>query len=280
MQTSNATYELLDFGRGRKLERFDDIILDRPEVLAVGAQNQPRELWNKAVAVYQEKPKDAGVWKKKGAVEETWNCNFALRETAFKLQLSLGKFKHLGVFPEQEKHWDYLFGNLSKGKKLLNLFGYTGASSIVGAMAGAEVFHVDSSRSILKVARENAALNDITNIHWVQEDALKFALREVRRQNQYDLIVMDPPVFGRGRKGEIWKLEEGLEPLLKAASDLLVKNGTLILNTYSPKLGLNEMIQVCEKYELHCIDSGWLSVSTNRNDALKLSKYVLASSST
>ncbi|HKL02546.1 MAG TPA: class I SAM-dependent methyltransferase, partial [Cryomorphaceae bacterium] len=202
MQTSNDGYTLLDFGCGRKLEQFDNVIVDRPEILALGNKTMPQNLWNKAVAVYLEKPKEVGVWNKKGDIKDSWICDFPLGEKTFKLQLSLGKFKHLGVFPEQLKHWNYLFENLSKGKKLLNLFGYTGAASLAGALAGAEVFHVDSSKSILKVARENAKLNKIANIHWVQEDALKFALREGRRQNRYDIIVMDPPIFGRGRKGE------------------------------------------------------------------------------
>ncbi len=279
MQTPNRSYELLDFGSGRKLERFGDVILDRPEILAEKDQKTRETLWNQSTAIYLEKQKSVGVWKEKNRVSEFWTCEFPLHDGVFKLQLSLGKFKHVGVFPEQQQHWNYLFEKVSKGTRILNLFGYTGAASVVAAKAGAEVYHVDSSRSILKVARENADLNGIDNIRWIEEDAMKFAMREGRRKNRYDFIIMDPPIFGRGKKGEIWKLEEGLEPLVKMASQLLHEDGTLILNTYSPKLGLDEMRQICQKFKLQCIDSGWLSVSTGEGDTLNLSKYVLACSS-
>jgi 23S rRNA (cytosine1962-C5)-methyltransferase len=164
--------------------------------------------------------------------------------------------------------------NVKKGDRVLNLFGYTGAASICAAKAGGDVFHVDSSKSIVKRAGENAQINEVGSIHWVVEDALAFAKKEEKREKKYRFVIMDPPIYGRGKKGEHWKLEDQLPLLMRTAKNILTKDGFLILNTYSPKINLERMSELARDHHLTVLRKGWLSVQSEKRK-LALSRYLL-----
>jgi 23S rRNA (cytosine1962-C5)-methyltransferase len=232
-------YELIDAGGGKKLERWGKIITIRPEVQAYFKSEKSFKEWDQlAHWEFVSKGGQSGTWKAlKKNVPRKWSITFE----GLTFQLELTKFKHLGLFPEQRIHWDYLNDQLYAGDKFLNLFAYTGAASCVARYKGAETLHVDSVKQLISWARENMESSRLLNIKWVLEDALKFALREQKRSNSYKGIVMDPPAWGLGAKGEKWKLEEKIDELLATTAELLEPNGFLIMNTYSPTLD-NDMI--------------------------------------
>ena len=274
---NSLDYELIDFGNGRKLERFGNYILNRPEILANKPKKLSNTIWeNMAHGFYMDSQKQTGKWINSSDLPDQWLCNYTSQNKKWVLELTPGKFKHVGVFPEQEKHWKFLEKHVKPGHRILNLFGYTGASSLASAKAGGDVFHVDSSKSVIKWAAKNAGLSNISSIHWVCDDALKFSERELKRGSLYDFIIMDPPVFGQGKKGVRWKLEDLLPHLIKTTSGLLNKGGVLILNTYSPVVSLEEMEDLMVKNSLICTKKGWLNVSTKDGHKLNLSKYTIA----
>lgn len=277
MAKNASDYELLDFGDGRKLERFGKMILDRPEILAKGKPDLPRSQWNSlSNGRYVAQGQKSGKWIDNKGLSEVWKYSFPAENDTIEAELKPGKYKHVGIFPEQEKHWKFIRQHVKPGTRMLNLFGYTGMASLVAAKAGADVFHNDSSRSIIRQAARNAQLSGIDTIHWVCEDALKFAQREAKRQNHYDFIIMDPPVFGRGKRGEKWRLEDLLPKLVKTTAEILNPGGYLILNTYSPKIALDTMRRLMSLYHLDCVESGMLSVRTANGRKLELSKFTLA----
>ncbi len=273
----NLDYQLLDFGEGRKLERFGDVVTDRPEVLALGRRTLSAQDWRQtADVVYKELGDKTGTWHWRTAARANWEIQFGHKRAGWKAILKPGKFKHVGIFPEQERHWNWLASKIKPKMRVLNLFAYTGAASLTAAVAGGDVYHVDSARSAIKTAADNARFNDILSIHWVVEDALVFVKREVRRERRYDLIIMDPPVFGKGKRGENRRLDDHLYGLVSEAGKLLSAKGTLLLNTYSPRTGLDEMVNTCEKHGLNHKDSGTLSVYDPGGRELTLSRFVRA----
>jgi 23S rRNA (cytosine1962-C5)-methyltransferase len=228
-----SDYELLDSGDNMKLERFCEIIIARPETPAIWKKRRP-ELWENIHAEFGLVDKK-GSWNLKKSVPKFWpvswkNAKFLARLTGF---------KHTGIFSEQVPNWEWLAEKISKLEKpnVLNLFGYTGIASVVVAQAGAFVTHVDASKQSLDWANENARLSGIgeNRIRWVLDDALAFVKREVRRGAKYDGIILDPPAFGRGAKGEVWKIEEDLPELLALLKKLLSeKSGSFfLLNGYA-----------------------------------------------
>jgi len=179
---------------------------------------------------------------------DSWNVNYQYNELSLTLRLALTTFGHVGVFPEQGENWNFIFETVSgwknKGGRVLNLFAYTGAASVVARTAGADVTHVDASRPGLNWANQNMQLNQLENIRWVYEDALKFVKREAKRGNRYNGIIMDPPPYGRGPEGEKWTLQEKLDELVSLSHQLLEeKNNFFILSMYavglSATIGLN-----------------------------------------
>ena len=228
-----ADYELLDSGNNKKLERFGNYILARPETQAIWEIKKP-ESWESAQAEFQSK-EGKGSWKNKDVPEKwemSWNdIHFTVRLTSF---------KHTGIFPEQVVNWEWIAEKMKKmealrqaqggeaqgGSRVLNLFGYTGIASIVAAKAGAHVTHVDASKQSNAWAKENAELSGTPteSIRFLLDDALKFVEREVRRGATYDGIILDPPAFGRGAKGEIWHIEDDLPQLLNLLKHCLQKN--------------------------------------------------------
>lgn len=239
-------YELLDAGGGKKLERFGSIVTIRPELQAYFRSGLPFAEWEKrAHWEFVETSTTKGSWRnlKPGAAKQ-WPLRFG----ELTIQLELTKFKHVGIFPEQESNWRFIADRLGTGQRFLNLFAYTGVASLVAAHAGAEVLHVDSVRHLVTMANENMVSSHLSGIKWVVEDALRFAQREARRGNRYDGIVMDPPAFGLGAKGEKWILEDKLPALLEAAAGLLRPGGFLVVNTYSPKLTATDLQRIASDH--------------------------------
>lgn len=276
MTGSLLDYELLDFGNGRKLERFGNIVVDRPEVLAEENRKLSKEIWKKAVGRFTPDVKLKGTWQFAKPLDSTWGFAYENGATVWEAILKFGEFKHVGVFPEQQAHWDFISNNIVPGDRFLNLFGYTGCASLTAAKAGADVFHVDSSKSVVNWASKNATNSGIDNIHWVCEDALRFATKEAKRNKKYKCIILDPPVYGRGKKGEHWRIEDLLPTLIETVSSITEDDGFVILNTYSPKVSLSIMENICNKSHLRCIKKGWLNVSTKDNRKLELSRYIIA----
>lgn len=224
-------YQLLDCGGRRKLERFGETTLIRSEPKAWWVEDATQP-WRQAAA---ESNDVAGSWRQQGKFARSWRMRY--RELVLEARITDGS-KHVGMFPEQEPHWRWLDDRLRtmQRPRVLNLFGYTGIASLVAAAAGAEVTHVDASKPSLAWARHNQELSAMTDapIRWLLDDAFKFVARELRRERQYEVILLDPPSFGRGPKGEIWKVEQQVAPLLDNLSRLInPKRGIVVLTMYN-----------------------------------------------
>lgn len=242
-------YQLIDSGDFEKLERFGEYILIRPEPQAIWKRQLDDAYWrSQAHAHFTREQKDKfrfsddvkGGWKKLKPMPESWQVTYNLELIEIKLRLALTGFGHVGIFPEQGENWNFIFSAISRWKKasrVLNLFAYTGAASIVATAAGAEVTHCDASRPGLNWANQNMQINNLNGIRWVHEDALKFVRREAKRGNKYNGIIMDPPPYGRGPDGEKWTLQEKLDELVGYSSELLAPgNNFFILSMYAAGL--------------------------------------------
>ena len=231
-------YELLDSGAGRKLERFGPVTLVRPEPQATWPPSLPDEPWDAAYGCYVQPQKaKRGEWKFSKRVPSRW----VLRRNNLAFYVQPTPSGHLGVFPDQASHWDWLAALIkaAPSPNVLSLFGYTGLASLAAAAAGAHVTHVDASRKAIQWARENQSLSQSSGrpIRWIVDDAQTFVAREARRGRIYDGLILDPPRFGRGPKGEIWKLEDSLPALLRQCRNLLApKPLFVLLNTYTTVL--------------------------------------------
>ena len=239
-------YEVLDTGDGEKLERWNDIVLRRPDPQAIWPKQKP-ELWNKADAYYHRSTKGGGEWEFFKKLPERWTIHYK----DLKFYVRPTGFKHTGLFPEQAVNWDWMSGLIRKADrpvKVLNLFGYTGGATLACAAAGAKVTHVDAAKGMVQWARENreCAGLDETSFRWIVDDALKFVQREARRGNVYEGILMDPPSYGRGPGGEVWKLENELFGLVEACEKVLAKDALfMLINSYTTGLQpavLNNML--------------------------------------
>jgi 23S rRNA (cytosine1962-C5)-methyltransferase len=240
-------YELIDCGDFEKLERFGNLILARPEPQAVWKKVlSPQEWKNKTHILFKGRSATSGDWIKSSKnVPDRWNINYQNNEISINLRLGLTSFKHVGVFPEQAVNWDYISSSVKKFKtpvpKVLNLFAYTGAASLVAKAAGADTTHVDSIKQVVNWANENQELSKLKDVRWVVEDALKFVKRELKRGKKYNGIILDPPAFGHGPNGEKWKLEDHIQEMMQDVVQLLdPQEHFLILNTYS--LGFSSVI--------------------------------------
>ncbi len=224
-------YELIDTGGGMKLERWGQYVMVRPDQRIIWKKGDP-EVWKKADAVFENEN-----WNFRSEPPTDWVISW--EKLRFKLRPT--DFKHTGIFPEQAVNWQWIASQISSHKpqipKILNLFAYTGGATMAAALAGAEVTHVDSSKPAMTWAGENAKLSGISNIRWIQDDVLKFVKREIKRGAKYDGIIMDPPRFGRGASGEVWKLEEKLPELVWACKELLSPTPQFFLiNAYTADL--------------------------------------------
>ncbi len=233
-------YELLDSGAFQKLERFGSVVLSRPCAQAVWQQTLPKAEWQKVTATFF---RDGGnQWRGRDKLPETWS----IEVDGTKFQLSSTDFGHLGIFPEQRDQWRRIRETCAEYAKrhdrparVLNLFAYSGGSTLAAALAGAEVCHVDASKGMVDWARKNAALNGLEEkpVRWIVDDVTKFLERELRRERQYDLLILDPPSYGRGAKGEVFKIENDLPPLLALLGKLLSPQPLgVLLSCHTPEL--------------------------------------------
>jgi 23S rRNA (cytosine1962-C5)-methyltransferase len=233
--TGWGDYELIDSGEGRKLERFGDLLTDRPDPQALWRKRTP-DVWQRAKAQFLWK-ETGERWKLEKGIADSWNIHW----NELVCTLSLKGFKHLGIFPEHESQWKELAQVAKQTKsgaqyRMLNLFGYTGIASMAAASAGAKVTHIDASKQTIGTLKENMEASGLSDdaIRTVCEDAFRYAKRLVQRGEQFEMIVMDPPAFGRGPKGEVWKIEEKLRELIALIPDLLSTDAQLvILNGYA-----------------------------------------------
>lgn len=230
-------YEVIDCSKGEKLERWGDYILVRPDPQVIWDTPRKEKGWHKMNAHYHRSKKGGGEWEFFDLPQQ-WSIHY--RSLTF--QLKPFSFKHTGLFPEQAANWDWfseLIKKAGRPVKVLNLFAYTGGATIAAAAAGASVTHVDASKGMVTWAKENAASSGLADapIRWIVDDCVKFVEREIRRDNHYDAIIMDPPSYGRGPKGEIWKIEESIHPLVKLCAQLLVDRPLFFLiNSYTTGL--------------------------------------------
>lgn len=239
-------YELIDAGNGNKLERWGNILTIRPDVQAYFKPGKALDEWRRlAHWQFVGTDKQSGTWRPlRDAAPKAW----VIQYRKLRFQLELTRFKHVGLFPEQRGNWDFIAEHLRGDARFLNLFAYTGAASCTARQTGAETLHVDSVKSLITWARTNMELSGLADIKWVREDALKFVERELKRGRKYQGLVMDPPAWGLGAKGEKWKLEHKLEALLEGAQGLLAKQGFLILNTYSPSVSFADITRMAQYY--------------------------------
>lgn len=245
-------YELMDSGGGRKLERFGGVILDRPEPQAGWPRSRAEGFWETAQARFvQAGHARKGEWKVAREIPERWT----MRRNGLEFWVELTPSGHVGVFPDQASHWDWLASVITKAStppKVLSLFGHTGLATLACAAAGAQVTHVDASRKAIKWARGNQELSKLEecSIRWIVDDAKTFVAREVRRGRTYDGLILDPPRFGRGPKGQLWKVENSLPALLRECRKLLSPSPLFVLlNTYTTVLTRGQTTE--EATQLH-----------------------------
>lgn len=265
-------YQLLDFGEGRKLEQFGGVVLDRLCPAAEGAAPADRQLWKQPATRYQRTSGDKGVWQASGAAQP---APWTIAHESFRLELKLTEFGHLGVFPEQAANWDWIGERVRQASgriKVLNLFAYTGGSTLAAAAAGAEVVHVDAARSTVAWARRNAELSGGAEapIRWIVEDALLFVRRELKRGNRYQAVILDPPSYGHGPKGEVWRLAEDLPELLSLCAELTAADRRFVLlSCHSPGFGPFELGNMMEQaFGEQGIETGEMAVIAATGRAL------------
>ena len=241
-------YERIDADSGERLERWGNVILIRPDPQIIWSGDRSDERWNNAAAIYHRSSSGGGYWEKLKEVPDVWSIKY--NDLTFRLK-PMG-FKHTGLFPEQAVNWSLAQELIKKQNReisVLNLFAYTGGATVACLKAGARVTHVDASKGMVQWAKENAVASGVAdkNVRWLVDDCLKFVKREIRRGNTYDAIIMDPPSYGRGPGGEVWKLEQQLGELLELTGQLLSPDAIFFfLNSYtggmSPSI-LNYMVK-------------------------------------
>ena len=240
-------YELLDCGGGEKLERWDRQILVRPDPQAIWDTDRHDRRWQTANARYSRSATGGGHWDK-GRLPESWPIRY--KELTF--QVKPMNFKHTGLFPEQAANWDWARQQITAAGRpisVLNLFAYTGGATVACAAAGASVCHVDAAKGMVQWARENARSSGLEDapIRWIIDDCGKFVEREIRRGRRYDAIIMDPPSYGRGPTGEVWKLEDNLYPFVELVSQVLSDHPLfIILNSYTTGLAPSVVTYILE----------------------------------
>ena len=251
-------YQLLDSGNMRKLEQLGPYLIARPAPQAIWRPRLPQATWQRADATYERDATGGGSWQFRGTVKREFDIIFS----HLSLRIKLTDFGHLGLFPEQAPNWDWLRNLIrrrlhfisSRNIHVLNLFGYTGGSTLAASQAGAHVVHVDAAKGVVDWARRNTEISRLQDrpIRWLVDDALKFVKREARRTNRYQGIILDPPSFGRGPKGEVFKIEDDLLPLLDECRTLLADDALFILYSghtpgFTPLVMSNQLATIAPK---------------------------------
>ncbi len=268
-------YELIDSSSGERLERWGNITLIRPDPQVIWKTPKSNPAWKKADARYSRSNKGGGHWDVYKNFPEEWSISY--KDLKFKIK-PMG-FKHTGLFPEQAVNWDYLREVIRKAQaegreeiKVLNLFAYTGGATIAALSENASVVHVDASKGMVAYAKENAMLSGFADRHvrWIVDDCVKFVQREIRRGNKYDIIIMDPPSYGRGTGGEIWKLEDAVYEFVELASQVLSDDPLMVLiNSYTTGLSPSVMKYILGSVvsprfggEISCDEIGLMTTET------------------
>lgn len=273
---NESDYELLDSGDGKKMERYGKYTLARPDPQALWEPMKTKSAWSEADAIFTRSGKDVK-WNKKKDLPESWNINFA----GLSFEIRPTTFKHTGLFPEQAENWNWIQEVLKNARrpavaapKVLNLFGYTGGASLAAAKAGADVTHVDGSKMAITWARKNQELSELSEkpIRWILDDATVFLKREKKRGQTYDAIIMDPPAFGHGPKGEVWKIEDQFSELMKLCLSVLSEKPIFFLingyaSGYSPIAYRNNLLPLTEKFG-GTIEIGELAIEESGTDRL------------
>jgi 23S rRNA (cytosine1962-C5)-methyltransferase len=276
---STDQYELVDFGEGRKLERFGPYLLDR---LAPVVEDVPRgdaACWKKADARYERTRGEKGVWRTDKRLPDTWS----VQHGSARFQLKRTDFGHVGLFPEQASLWDWVDRQVRRAGRplnVLNLFAYTGGSTLAAAAAGARVVHVDAARNVVRWARRSADLSGLAEapIRWIAEDATRFVERELRRGNDYDAVILDPPTYGHGPKGEVWRLADHFVPLLEKCGELTrARRAFFLVTCHTPGFGPPEL-EACLADALfgHCqggVQAGKLRLKTSDGRRMPAGAY-------
>lgn len=265
-------YKCLSSGDGEKLEKWGNIILRRPDPQIIWSKSN-NSLWNSWDAFYHRSNKGGGSWEFKKKLPDSWTINYK----DLKFKVSPTNFKHTGIFPEQAVNWDYIMDKISKINKkeirVLNLFAYTGCATMAAAKAGAsEVVHVDASRGMVEWAKENRDLNGLSNhkIRFIVDDVIKFLEREKRRGRTYHAIIMDPPSYGRGPNGEVWKLENNLKELLEKARDVLDDDFSfLLINSYTTGISPISLQNILSLTFSNCsVETGEIGLPIEENNLI------------
>ncbi len=276
MKTNNA-YKLIDFGNGVKVEQFADKICIRPETNAINTKlSKNINFWKqKADFIYNSDKVDNGAWNTEHTPE--WIINLQTKKYNIKLILQLGTSKHIGVFPEQVYNWNFIYNNVKANHKVLNLFAYTGAASLIAAKKASQVTHIDSSRTVVKTAIENAKLNNTTNIKFINDDALLFCKKEVKRNNRYDFVILDPPVYGFATKNRQWKIQKDLKPLLESIKNITNKNAFILMNIYTKQFHKDKVVKLIDEIfgKNRLVKQGYLSLTDSFNKKLILNDYFI-----
>lgn len=289
-------YELIDSGAGNRLERFGDFVLQRPDPQVLWQPTLPESAWQKADAVFLKRGEEGGRWQVNNKkMPEKWLMQYipdGIENAKISFYAKLNPFKHTGVFPEQAANWQFMAEKITQAslkepnrkQKFLNLFGYTGIASVLAAKLGCEVTHVDASKPSLTAAKENMLASGLPEdaIRWILDDALKFVKREVKRGSKYDGILLDPPAFGRGAKGEVWKFSEDLPVLLENLRQICSPDFEfVIINAYavsvSSLLLKNLLDDFAQKiHAVKTVDYGELVLAQNSNPKRLLSTGIFA----
>ncbi len=258
-------YELIDTAQGEKLERWGEYVLRRPDPQVIWSAQKSNKEWKNADAKYHRSDRGGGEWEYKKKLPNRWQISFG----PLSFHIEPTGFKHTGLFPEQAVNWKWMIEKIQSANrpiKVLNLFAYTGGATLACAYAGAEVCHVDASKGMVNWAKENAELSGLRDkpVRYIVDDVMKFVRREKRRGNTYDVIIMDPPSYGRGPNKEIWKIEDSLYGFVEECADILSENPLFFLiNSYTAGFSayvLNNILQstVGKKYkgEISCGEIG------------------------
>lgn len=249
-----SLYELLDFGAARKLERWGDFVLDRRSPAAEGFERTRPRLWSRADARYERAEGTAGDWQFSRRLPDAWPVRFG----DLTLTVRLTDFGHIGVFPEHAENWAWIANQVrnrcelsSEPPEVLNLFAYTGGATLAAATAGGRVVHVDASKSVVSWARTNAETNGLADrpIRWITDDARQFVAREIRRGRSYDGIILDPPSYGHGKGGAVWKFSDHVEPLLADCRAILKPGGFVVFSAHSPGVTSEDLAAMLVHYQ-------------------------------
>lgn len=278
-------YELIDCGGYEKLERFGRYVLRRPEPQAIWPKSLAESEWLKADAAFLRSDAhkadglERGEWQNRRGMPEQWFINYRYKDMHLSFRLGKTSFKHVGIFPEQAHNWNFLYDGLQQmqgERKVLNLFAYTGGASLAAKAAGADVTHLDAVKQVVSWARENMEASKLDHIRWMVEDALVYIRREAKRGKLYQGIVLDPPAYGRGPKGEKWLLEEGIAPLMEACAQVLdPRQGLVVLNLYSMGFSATVAANLLHRYfpYVRQIEQGELCFQDRSGTRLPLSVY-------